>query len=315
MPDILITEFMDETAVRDLATDYSVLYDPDLAGRPDDLSRAVPEVRALIVRNRTQVRRPLIEAARHLVAVGRLGVGLDNIDVPACAERSIAVLPASGANDVSVAEYVIAGMLVMLRGVFGATAEVAAGRWPRERLIGREAAGRTLGLVGFGGIARAVAERAHALDLTVQAYDPFLAPTDPAWRRVGVAPVTLPELLATSDVVSLHVPLTDSTRNLLDAAAIGGMKRGAVLINTARGGTVDEPALADALRRGHLRGAMLDVFAEEPLGTNNPFVGIDTIWLTPHIAGVTVDSNRRVSAVTAENIRRALRAAAEGEGR
>ncbi|HYD31858.1 MAG TPA: hydroxyacid dehydrogenase [Azospirillaceae bacterium] len=314
MPDIVITEFMDEAAVAALSADFDVRYDPKLVDRPDELAGLAAGAKALIVRNRTQVREPLIEAAGRLVAIGRLGVGLDNIDVVACRKRGIQVLPATGANDVSVAEYVITGVLMLLRGAFGASSDVAAGLWPRERLIGRETAGKVLGLIGFGSIARAVAHRAAGLGMEVVAYDPYVDPTDSAWARHHSRSLPLDQLLAISDAVSLHVPLSPETHHLLDAARLGRMRQGAVLINAARGGVIDEPALADAVRRGHLAGALLDVFETEPLGADNPFSGLANIWLTPHVAGVTLESNERVSAVTAENVRRALQAAFD-EGR
>src|SRR5919199_4162719 len=169
MPDIVITEFMDETAVRDLARGRDVLYAPALVDRPDDLRAAVADAHALIVRNRTQVRGALLDAAPRLKVVGRLGVGLDNIDVDACAARGVAVCPATGANDVSVAEYVIAAALILLRGAYFASADVAAGAWPRDRLIGREVSGKRLGLVGFGSIARETAKLAAALGMNVAA--------------------------------------------------------------------------------------------------------------------------------------------------
>jgi (S)-sulfolactate dehydrogenase len=252
------------------------------------------------------VRGGLLEAAAKLEAVGRLGVGLDNIDVEACKARDIAVLPATGANDLSVAEYVIAGVLVLLRGAYGASDEVAVGAWPRERLIGREVSGRRLGLVGFGSIARETAKRARALGMSVAAHDPFVAADDPAWRELDVVPLALDSLLGTSDAVSLHVPLTADTRHLIDAAALAAMPKGPVLINAARGGVVDEAALADALRDGRLAGAMLDVFETEPLPDGGPLVGVPNLILTPHIAGVTEESNVRVSGVTAANVRRVL---------
>jgi (S)-sulfolactate dehydrogenase len=250
MPDIVITEFMDEEAVREGLAGFDVLYDPKLVDRPDDLARAVGEARGLIVRNRTQVREALLADAPRLAVVGRLGVGLDNIDVGACRARGIAVFPASGANDVAVAEYVIGTAMVLLRGAYGATAEVVAGAWPRNRLMGREISGKRLGLVGFGAIARETAQRAAALGMSVAAFDPYL---------------TLDALLAGSDVISMHVPLTDGTRNLIDAAALTRVSRGAILINAARGGVVDEAAVAEALKAGHLGGAALDVFEQEPL--------------------------------------------------
>ncbi|MEE8270940.1 MAG: hydroxyacid dehydrogenase [Alphaproteobacteria bacterium] len=308
MTDIVIPEFMDAEAVDALAADFAVLYDPALVDRPDELLAAVAEARALIVRNRTQVRGALLERAARLRAVGRLGVGLDNIDVAACQARDIAVLPATGANDISVAEYVVAGLLMLLRGAYHASADVAAGDWPRTRLIGREAAGLALGLIGFGAIARAVAKRAVALDMRVVGHDPYLDAESPVWMEHGAAPAALDRLLADCDVVSLHVPLTDATRHLIDAAAIAKMKPGAVLINAARGGVVDEPALVAALRDGHLGGAMLDVFEREPLAAGADFSDVPHLLLTPHIAGVTEQSNRRISRLIAANVRRVLEA-------
>ena len=168
MADIVISEFMDEAAVSDLAGGYEVLYDAGLVDRPADLAAALADARALIVRNRTQVNAALLAAAPRLAVVGRLGVGLDNIDMAACEAHGVAVCPATGANAVAVAEYVIATMLVLLRGAYGATARIVAGEWPRGALIGREAAGRRLGLVGLGGVAREVARRARALDMVTE---------------------------------------------------------------------------------------------------------------------------------------------------
>ena len=310
MPDIVITEFMDEEAVREGLAGFDVLYDPKLVDRPDDLARAVGEARGLIVRNRTQVRAALLADAPRLAVVGRLGVGLDNIDVGACRARGIAVFPASGANDVAVAEYVIGTAMVLLRGAYGATAEVVAGAWPRNRLMGREISGKRLGLVGFGAIARETAQRAAALGMSVAAFDPYLTADDPAWDQPWgrAASLALDELLAGSDVISMHVPLTDSTRNLIDAAALNRVSRGAILINAARGGVVDEAAVAEALKAGRLGGAALDVFEQEPLtaAKGAVFAGCPNLILTPHIAGVTAESNVRVSWVTVEAVRRHL---------
>jgi (S)-sulfolactate dehydrogenase len=306
MPEIVISEFMDEAAIRASFAGRDVLYDPKLVDDPARLTSAVRDARALIVRNRTQVRGPLLEAAARLEVVGRLGVGLDNIDVPACEARGIAVYPATGANDLSVAEYVITAALVLLRKSWLSTARVAAGEWPRTELMGREMDGKRLGLVGYGAIARVTARMARGLGMSVAAYDPLLAAGDPAWR--DTERLELAALLATSDVVSLHVPLTDRTRNMLDAAAIGGMKRGAILVNAARGGVVDEIALCEALRSGHLGGAALDVFEREPVDAayGARFAGVPNLLLTPHIAGVTDESNVRVSSVTAATVARHL---------
>ena len=310
MPDIVITEFMDEEAVRGGLQGLEVLYDPKLVDRPDDLAKALAGARGLIVRNRTQVREPLLASAPNLRAVGRLGVGLDNIDVGACKARAIEVFPATGANDVSVAEYVIGTAMMLLRGAYTSTDEVISGAWPRNKLMGREIAGKSLGLVGFGAIAKETAKRAVALGMRVSAFDPYVKPDSPAWDQPWgrVEPCSLAELIAGSDVISLHVPLTPETRNLFGADAIARMRAGAILINAARGGVVDEAAVADALRAGRLGGAALDVFDEEPVTAERGaiFAGCPNLILTPHIAGVTAESNVRVSWVTVENVRRHL---------
>mgnify|MGYP001828500042 FL=1 len=306
MPDIVISEFMDQGAVDSLAADYDVVYDPQLVDRQDDLLAAVASARALVVRNRTQVRGELLQAASALRVVGRLGVGLDNLDLEACRQRAVAVCPATGANNAAVAEYVIATAMTLLRDAYAAGSEVIVGTWPRQRCMGREIGGKVLGLIGFGGIARETAQRARALGMSVMAHDPFVSGTDDAWN--GVARSELDELLANADVVSLHLPLTDGTRGLLDTSMLARMKEGAVLINTARGGIVDEEALVKSLRAGHLAGAALDVFEIEPVtaAAGTRFAGVHNLVLTPHIAGVTQESNIRVSAVTASNVRKVL---------
>ncbi len=306
MAEIVISEFMDEAAVSELGKSFDVLYDKTLVDRPEALAAAVSGCRALIVRNRTQVRGALLEGAR-LRVVGRLGVGLDNIDRETCRERGIAVIPATGANNTAVAEYVLAGLLILARDCYCGTSAVAAGAWPRERMVGGEISGKTLGLVGFGGIARDVAVRARACGMRVIAYDPFLAVDAPGWKNLGVEPAGLDALLSQADAVSLHVPLTPDTRGLFDAGRLARMKQGAVLINTARGGIVEEAALADALRSGRLSGAMIDVFEEEPLPAGSPLADAPNCLLTPHIAGVTRESNIRVSAVVARKVAECLR--------
>ena len=302
MADIVICEFMDESVVRDAFNDYDVCYDPLLVDRPADLAVALADARALIVRNRTQVDETLLEAAPCLSVVGRLGVGLDNIDVDACRVRGVAVRTAIGANDVSVAEYVISATLLLMRRVWSATPEVLAGRWPRMSAIGCEVSGRTLGLIGLGAIARETARRAAALGMRVIAYDPYLADDDDGWALAQGH--DLDSLLAQADVLSLHVPLTPETRHLLTAPRIAQMRRGAIIINAARGGVVDEAALAAALRTGSLGGAALDVFEREPLGAAaaEVFSDVPNLVLTPHIAGVTQESNARVSDVTARAV-------------
>lgn len=306
MTEVVIAEFMDEDAIREHLGDFPVLYDPQLVDQPERLRSALGDCLALIVRNRTQVRGPLLEAAPRLRIVGRLGVGLDNIDVPACTARGVRVCPAVGANDLAVAEYVICAAMLLLRRAWFATARVGAGEWPRMELIGRELAGKRLGLVGLGAIARLTARKALALGMEVAAHDPFVAPDDAAWR--DIERLELAQLMARSDVISLHTPLTPHTRRLIDAAVIRQMRPGAILINSARGGVLDEMALIEALRAGHLGGAAIDVFETEPLdgAAGSAWRELPNVILTPHIAGVTEESNRRVSGVVAREVRRTL---------
>jgi (S)-sulfolactate dehydrogenase len=307
MARIVITEFMDERALARLQAAHDVLYDPQLV---DDAPRLLVQAAGadvLIVRNRTQVRGALLAALVRCKVVGRLGVGLDNIDVPGCEARGLRVIPATGANALSVAEYVVATAMLLLRGAYASTGAVAAGQWPRNALSnGRETAGKTLGLVGFGSIGQLTAGLARALGMQVVAFDAMMDDDHPAFAQLGVRCAGLDEVIAMSDVVSLHVPLVDSTRGLFNAQRIASMKPGAVLINTARGGIIDEPALAAALRSCQLGGAAIDVFGAEPLPASPHFDGCPNLLLTPHIAGVTAEANERVSFLIADKVLEAL---------
>ena len=308
MPDVVITEFMDQAGVELLGRGFDTLYDPALVNKPDALAAALADCRGLVVRNRTPVRPALLAAAPRLVVIGRLGVGLDNIDLKACAAMRIPVLPATGANEVSVAEFVLGAILVMLRnGAFHASTDVLAGLWPRTRMPGREAQGLTLGLLGFGAIARQVARRATAFGMRVLAADPFVEASDPSWRQLGVERAEFPGFLPRLDILSVHVPLTSQTRGMIDAAALAALPQGAYLVNTARGEVVVESALAAALSSGHLAGAAIDVFAAEPFPAQSIYVGVPNLVLSPHVSGVTRDSNLRISLLVAENVRRALK--------
>jgi (S)-sulfolactate dehydrogenase len=304
---VIISEFMDEDAVQSLAAKFDVRYEPDLVDRRADLLAAMSQADAIIVRNRTQVDAALLAASPNLKVVGRLGVGLDNIDVDQCDARAIDVIPAVGANARAVAEYVIASALLLLRGAYGISGAVANGTWPRNAYSnGLEAENRVMGIVGFGGIGRLTGKLAAGIDMRVVGHDPMLAPDHPAWREHGVEPLSLADLLARSDVVSLHIPLTAQTRNLIDATKIAGMKDGAIVINTARGGVIDEAALADALRSGKLRGAAIDVFTAEPLPGGSALADAPNVILTPHIAGLTQEANVRVSSLVADRVAASL---------
>jgi (S)-sulfolactate dehydrogenase len=304
---IIISEFMDAPAVEKLRARFEVDYRPKLVDDPAALGAALGSADAWIVRNRTPVRGPLLAAATRLKVVGRLGVGLDNIDVLACESRGIEVIPASGANAESVAEYVVTAAMMLLRGAYFSTRAVEAGTWPRQMLSqGREASGKVLGIIGFGNIGRLTALKGAALGMKVVGHDPQVGENDVAWAASGTQRRELGALLEESDVVSLHIPLTRETRGLLNGERLSRMKRDAIVINTARGGIVDETALAAMLREGKLGGAALDTFDNEPLAAGSPLVGVPRLLLTPHIAGVTLESNERVSALIADRVAEAL---------
>lgn len=307
MARIVICEFMDERAVARLAAAHEVLYDPQLVGDAARLRAEAATADVLVVRNLTQVRGELLAALTRCKVVGRLGVGLDNIDVPACEARGIKVIPATGANALSVAEYVIASTMLLLRGAFASSAAVAAGQWPRAALgNGRETAGQTLGIIGFGSIGQTTARLARGLGMQVIAYDAMLAPDAPVFAQAGVRYAALDELIAGADAVTLHVPLVDSTRGLFNAERIARMKKGAVLVNTSRGHIVDLAAVAAALRDGRLGGAAIDVFDVEPLPATASLQDCPKLVLTPHISGVSTQSNERVSFMVAEKVLESL---------
>ena len=308
MARIVITEFMDERAVAQLQAAHDVLYDAQLVGDAARLLQQAATADAIVVRNRTQVRGDLLAALTRCTVVGRLGVGLDNIDISGCKLRGMQVIPATGANALSVAEYVVATAMLLLRGAYLSSVVVAGGAWPRNKLSnGREISGKTLGLIGFGSIGQLTARLAQGLGMQIVAHDPMMDADHPAFASSGVRCTGLDDLVRTSDVLSLHVPLVDSTRGLFDAARIATMQRGAVLINTARGGIVDELALAAALKSGQLGGAAIDVFETEPLPVAPHFQDCPNLLLTPHIAGVTAEANERVSFLIADKLLQALR--------
>jgi len=307
MANVVITEFMDEPAVARLAAAHEAVYDAKLVDDPSRLIDQAKRADALIVRNRTQVTPALLDDAPRLIAVGRLGVGLDNIDLAACAQRGVQVFPATGANARAVAEYVIATALMLLRRAYLSSASVAAGEWPRAALSsGRELAGSTMAVIGFGAIGQLVARLARALDMRVVGYDPQQPASAACWSETGAQCVTFEHALRTADVVSVHVPLIDATRNLLDADRLSMLKPHAAVINTSRGGVIDETALAEALRQGRLGGAALDVFAEEPLAQDSPLWDMPNVLVSPHSGSTSDRENERLTELFCENLRRFL---------
>ncbi|WP_144639125.1 hydroxyacid dehydrogenase [Bordetella genomosp. 13] len=304
MHDIVVTEFMDEAALAPLAARYRVHYDPELHADAAAIVRLARGARALVVRNRTRVDAALLAGCPALRVVGRLGVGLDNIDLPACAARGIPVEAAVGTNDVSVAEHTFAALLWLHKSALRRTADVARGQWPRSPAGNNEIAGRTLGIIGLGRIGRRVAARALAFDLHVQACDPALEAG--AFAAAGVRQASLDDLLRTSDIVSLHCPLNDSSRGMLDAARLSTLRPGAVLLNTARGGILDESAVVAMVRDGRLGGALLDVFGDEPLAADAGLADVPNLLLSAHTAGLTQEAFSRASHHVADRVRQTL---------
>jgi D-3-phosphoglycerate dehydrogenase len=277
------------------ASGRPVKLDPTLWRDLARLQALLDEAEALIVRNQTHVTEQVLDAAPRLRVVGRLGVGLDNIDLAAARARGITVTSARNANAIAVAEYVLAAMLHIARNLAAADASVRAGKWDRVQFGGTELWGRTLGLVGVGKIGRRVAKRAQSFGMTVIGYDPLVGPYDFAPAEQEITLVPLDELLARADVVSLHVPLLPATRHLINAERLSQMRPHAVLINTSRGGIVDEVALLDALTGGGLYRAVLAVSEFEPLPAESPLRSCEAVILTPHVAGLTAEAQERTS--------------------
>ena len=303
---ILVTELIWPEGLKELESFGEVTYDPQLGQKPEELRELAASVDALIVRNQTQVDAALVEAAPSLKAVGRLGVGLDNIDLEVTRSRDILVVFARNANAVSVAEYVMVAMLECSRNLSAGNLDVRAGNWDRKRFTGTELYGKVLGLVGVGEIARRVARRADAFGMRVVGYDPFVAPYDYPVVEMGVELVSMDELLQAADFISLHVPLNKGTRDLFSFSAFEKMKSNAWLINTSRGGVVNEKDLARALDEDLIGGAVLDVLEEEPPAPDHPLFRHDRVILTPHVAGLTEEAQVNTSVLVAREIVKVL---------
>jgi D-3-phosphoglycerate dehydrogenase len=277
----------------------------ELVERDDeDIADQLADVDAVIVRSGTTLTRALIEGAPRLRVIGRAGVGVDNIDIDAATERGVAVLNAPSGNTTSAAELTFALLLSLARRIPAADRSMRSGEWDRTSFRGMELHGKTLGLVGAGRIGAEVARRARAFGLRVVAYDPYLS--DERADTLGLVVAPLDHVLEEADILSLHVPLTEATENLIDAGALARMKPGAFLINASRGGVVDEAALVDALRAGRLGGAALDVFADEPPATDHPLRGMEGVVLTPHLGAATREAQRSVAQEIAGAVRAAL---------
>ena len=270
---------------------------PGLA--PDDLVAIIADYHGLAVRSSTKVTPKLLAAATRLKVIGRAGIGVDNVDVPAASARGVVVMNTPFGNSITTAEHAIAMMFALARDIPAADASTQAGRWEKNRFMGVELTGKTLGLIGCGNIGSVVADRAIGLRMRVVAYDPFLSPERAV--EIGVEKLELDQLLARADVISLHTPMTDQTRGILGAEALAKTKRGVRIINCARGGLIDEAALKDALDSGQVAGAALDVFAVEP-ATDSPLFGTPGLVSTPHLGAATTEAQVNVAIQIAEQM-------------
>jgi D-3-phosphoglycerate dehydrogenase / 2-oxoglutarate reductase len=305
MSDIIVSENITGPAMDALRDEHAVLYDPDLWKAPERLKGFLAGARALIVRNQTKVTADLIAAAPKLRVIARAGVGYDNIDVAAASAAGVVVTYTPAANAVSVAELAMGLMLAFARNIPAAHADTIVGGWNRIRYMGRELAGATLGVVGFGRIGQMTAKRAKAFDMRILASDAFLKPGAPALSAMAAELLPLDELLAAADFVSIHVPLTPETEKLIGPEQLARMKPTAVLINTSRGEVVDEPALVAALESKRIAGAALDVRRAEP-PQPGPLEKLPNVVLLPHLGAFTHEAQGRVIDAVCRDVRHVL---------
>ena len=300
MPKVLVSDKLSKTAVQIFKDNgVEVDYLPDLGKDKDKLLEVIGQYDGLAIRSATKVTEKIIAAADNLKVIGRAGIGVDNVDIPAATKKGIIVMNTPFGNSITTAEHAISLMLSLARQIPEADASTRAGKWEKNRFMGVEVTNKILGIIGAGNIGSIVADRAQGLRMKVLAFDPFLT-TDRA-VQIGVEKVELDELLTRADFITLHTPLTEQTRNILSASAIARTKPGVRIINCARGGLVDEQALHDALKSGHVAGAALDVFLEEP-ATNSPLFELPNVIATPHLGASTTEAQENVALQVAEQI-------------
>ena len=299
-PKVLISDSLSPAAVQ-IFKDHglAVEFQPKLGSDKARLAELIGDFDGLAVRSATKVTAKLIEQAKNLKVIGRAGIGVDNVDIPAATAKGIIVMNTPFGNSITTAEHAITLMLALARQIPQADSSTQAGKWEKNRFMGVEITGKTLGIIGCGNIGSIVADRAHGLRMKVVAYDPFLSPERAL--DLGVEKVELGELFRRADFITLHTPLTDKTKNIVDAAAITTMKKGVRIINCARGGLVDEAALRQALDSGQVAGAAFDVFVEEP-ATQNPLFGHPNVVCTPHLGAATTEAQENVALQIAEQM-------------
>src|SRR5580704_9945675 len=297
---VLISDALSPAAVQIFKDrGVEVEFQPNLGKDKDKLAEAINGFDGLAIRSATKVTAKMLEQAKSLKVIGRAGIGVDNVDIPAATARGIIVMNTPFGNSITTAEHAITLMLALARQIPQADASTQAGKWEKNRFMGVEITGKTLGVIGCGNIGSIVADRAIGLKMKVIAYDPFLSP-DRA-LEIGVEKVDLPELIRRADFITLHTPLTEKTKNILGAETIAAAKKGVRIVNCARGGLVDEAALRVALDSGHVAGAAFDVFVEEP-ATANPLFGHANVVCTPHLGAATSEAQENVALQVAEQM-------------
>lgn len=290
---VLVADELSDAGLAPLLAEPSIQVDQRSDITHEQLLGVIGEYDALLVRSRTKVTAPVLQAGTKLRVVARAGVGVDNIDISAATQAGVIVVNAPTGNVVAAAEHTVAMLMAMARQIPQADAHVRSGAWKRSAFVGVEVRDKILGMVGMGRIAQEVASRAQGLGMAVFAYDPYVTKEYADQRGVTLLP--LDELLANADFLTVHVPLTDETRDLIDAAALRTMKKGARVLNVARGGIINEADLVAAIQSGHIAGAAIDVFVDEPLADENPLRCCPEIILTPHLGGSTVEAQEKVA--------------------
>jgi D-3-phosphoglycerate dehydrogenase / 2-oxoglutarate reductase len=298
MPKVLIADKLSPAAI-EIFRVRGIEADVKVGLAPAELREIIGGYDGLAIRSATKVTKELLEAAPDLKVVGRAGIGVDNVDVKAATANGVVVMNTPFGNAITTAEHAIAMMFALARQLPEASASTKAGKWEKNRFLGVELTAKTLGLIGCGNIGSIVADRALGLKMKVLAYDPFL--TDKRALELGIEKADLPTLFARADFITLHTPLVEGTRNIIDAAAISAMKPGVRIVNCARGGLVDEAALVEGLRSGHVAGAALDVFEVEP-ATENPLFAFDNVVCTPHLGAATTEAQENVALQVAEQM-------------
>lgn len=297
---VLVSDKLGEAGIKIFEMDPEIEVDVKTDLTPEALKEIIGEYNGLAIRSATKVTEALLESAENLKVIGRAGIGVDNIDVPAATKRGILVMNTPGGNVVTTAEHAIAMMMALTRNIPQGTMSLKKGRWDKKKLQGREIMNKTLGVIGFGKIGSVVAKRARGLKMKVIVYDPVVAPEK--IQKAGCESVSLDELYEKSDYITIHVPKIKKTANMIDKAAFGKMKNGVMLINCARGGIVDEEALYEALTLGRVAGAAMDVFAVEPPPSDHPLLSLDNVIVTPHLGASTAEAQTNVAVAIANQI-------------